>query len=78
MTISRQFVWLLSGVLCLAVAMLVGCESTTTDTGITVTPEESTLEGVGATVVLTASAPTAPVTAADGTGGVTTLYLPLE
>ena len=78
MRISRRFVWLACGMLCLAVGLLAGCESASTDTGITVTPEETTLEGIGATVLLTASSPTPPVTAADGTNIEVTLYLPLE
>lgn len=72
-------------VLCLALITLTGCDSADTDSGITVTPEETDLEGAGASVLLTASAPTPPEEADDTAAAAAetnettqTLYLDLE
>ena len=75
MNITRYL--LLPGSVLLSVALvgllLLGCESTTTDTGITVAPSTATISGPSTGVVFTASC------SGTGTNGINKdLYLPLE
>ena len=54
------------------IALLPGCEETTTDVGITIAPQSATLTEAGASQVFEATS------VGQGTGTVSGLFLPLE